>query len=937
MAWIKDHNPERSMRALAGRMLEDPELPVVDVTLVHLANMLSKADRGDSAWFFGAGAPWIPVLARTLDLPDHEVRELLQNSPGTPADKRSLFVFDEFPGLRPLDLDEEALPPGLPSPPRSSYIKQRQRAPTWWTVRPGTGADLVRRQVERDPGWTVVEAEDWDDVQAIMPAAGRVLLVLQSAEGAPAEAPVLDGEVEVLWVMCPWPAPAVPEGEDSRKGPQGWALAGPAAPNIWLPRLIGWVEERYLGRGGLELKPFDDALDEPESWLYALAGSFDEAFELLALCDRVGTDTLLGDASDDQDHEARMGKVLNGWLRLYAPRLEHDAPAVAALLKGQGRELLVHLEANRKLELHQAPLPWGVWQRLLPESATDDALGEEIARLARAGRLDEVKRLAERPRAPEVLQGLADLGLLVRGEGGWTPGRPLVQVVLRQLVPLHLRRSGWRGIGALLLDSQDSEETLDWLCDRAVGDSDAGRAADLCVVEELMRGAEAGDPRGASALDAACRALAVAVLSGVTVPVAMLQKAVDVVDSVALSPWLGDLPVPAIRIAERPRPDRGGGWHTSADPPFVEGLTGLGGWYLAGLVLGRALHQAGGELPLGPMWPWAGDVTDESAALTWRLHERVAMSLGAYPQAARHGVDEDEEGWVETLGLALWERLGLKSARHPLEHGLDGEILVRAMLGDEFDNERLEEALRLPLGLAALDRACARHEVDVAAVLAWCWPRWLGQGWNAPPLSWVSPHNSGEALAEHAERLWQGCPPDAVSAEHLNLVAQASYAHHLVPRAVWSRILDLLLEDPDGRAAMGLDDAWWGAIPADLVLKAIEQGRLGVQYSGPGGAVWAALPAETLAVVDRLAAQGPPLTGPGSSAQPGSHLLGLLFGAPDDRCAEVLTRIERWLDSPEAWPGRPSDNQILILLYRWVERRRPSWLDAWRLLGRVRQ
>ncbi len=937
MAWLKDHNPEASMRALAARLLDDPQRPAADVTQRHLGNMLSKAERGDAAWFFGVGAPWVPALARALELPEHEVRELLQSAPGVPADKISLFVFDEFPGLRHLDLDVEELPPGLPQPPRGEVWFSVGRDPIWWAVRTGTGAGLVRRALERDSAWVVLVGEDWAQVQDRLPRAGRVLLVLESSAGAPFEAPSLEDGLEQLWVLCPQPAPAAPATDDEGEAPRGWKA--PYRGQDWLAELLGWVDERYQSGGGLDLVPFREALGESGSWLHALAGTFDEALELLALCDRVGTDTLLGDVADVRDHEARMVKVLEGWLRLYAPRLSGEAPAVAAQLKRGGAELLVQLEASRLLELLPVPLPWDRWQRLLPEPASDAVLGQEIAELARAGRLDEVKRLADRPRAPELLQGLVDLGLLLPREGGWLPGRPLIQVLLRQLVPLELRRRGWQGIGALLLDPTHSEDTLDWLCERARGAAGRNPAADPSDPSALLLQADPTDPRGAAALDGACRTLAVAALSGVAVPVATLARAVRVLDEAAVRPWPNALPLPALRLAERPKsePERSGGWVHPGQAPAVDGLTGQGGWYLAVLALGRALHREGGSLPPGPLWPWGGELEPEGMALAWRMYERAALGMGAFPTAVAHGVGEDESGWIEDLALSLWEGLGLEGVRHHEADALAGELLVRAWTGEALEQDRLASALRLPVGLAPLERACARHGVELHAVLAWCWPHWLEWGWQSPPLSWASSNSAGVALAEQAARLWRALPPDCLRATHLGLLGQASEVHPLLPREIWARILELLLEDPNGSASRGLGDSWWQDIPPDLLLDAIEQGRLGVQYQGPGEVVWAALPVETLAVVGRLAAHGPPLAGPGPDPQPGSQLLGLALGAPDERCPELLDRVQRWLAAPEDWPGRPGDDRLLILLVRWVERRRPRWQDAWRLLDGLRR
>lgn len=949
MGWLSEQNPLKSVRALAQQMLRDPECPDRDLKVEHLANMLRKVDKGDSAWFFGAGQAWVAGLARAMDRAEDEVRLELQGR--APPAVRSLLPIPGFEDLRPLDLQVEGLPPGLPHLPSEWSIKRGRDAVAWWTTRRGPGQELLTRWASWDARWRVVEVGTWHDLAIDLDDGIPTLVVLGSSEGAPEEPPDLNEERSALWVVCPQAPPAgapdeppqappvgtsnEPEADlTSRSAPStsprsGWSLTKVGRITTWLPRLFDWVEERYREGGGLDLRLLEEPLQDPNSWLYAHVQSFDHALELFALCDQIGTKVVIGDTETKKGAESYGKKVVAAWMKLQAQRLEQRDPGLAAALAHDGARLLTSIECNRLLGLHPDTLPLGSWQDCVPVDLPKEQRAEEIVRLALSNDFDAVKRLAAQPTAQQVIAGLCELGLL-EGEGEqWRMGRPLVQFALRGLVIPCLLRSGWTGVGALLLSPghvEDALEALSGAFDSRQGLHEPVPRADI---ERTLREADARDPRGAAAVDGACRAVAIACLRGVEVPTATVRLAWSTLRASGCALWPHHPPVPMLRMASRPRPPGASGWSGGSEPVHVRGLTGEGGWFLAALALSRALVSRGGVVESGPLAPWCSP--EEYADLAWKALQLASHSLGAYPHAVECDVCEDPGGWCDGLAVSLIEAGALPPVGTFPSGLAAGEIIVRASGGAWLDDASLSAALRLELGLAPLLDACQRHGRSVDEVLGWCWRRWIAGDWRYPPFLWLNPH-SPHVFRDLAPRLWQTLPPDVVRAEHLRTLEAAAEGLQHLPAALWPGILDLILAADQGQYRLWFP--WNQLIPPGLLLGAICQGRF-VEDSELVGRLWQEVPQLCLDAIDRLARALPEAGAAAPAGGSHSPLLVLLQGAPPSHNGDLLDRIEAWLDHRSDWPGAPPSRILVIHLYRQVEAREQGWTQAWALLQRL--
>ncbi len=929
MGWIDDKNPTRSLRALAQALLDAPDCPDRTAKLDHLANMIRKADKGDSAWFFGAGRAWVPLLARLLVLEPDELRLRLQDT--APPALRNLVPIPGFEVLRPLDLEQEALPPGLLSPPRFRVNVRLGRGLVWWTLRAGTGLELVKRWADWQVNWRLVEAETWIDAESELGEGGRILVVLGSALDAPPEPPDLSEPLEMLWVICPEGPPLRVDSPETQQASSGgsmgarpqtsWPTRDPGHARNWLPALLDWVAERLPPGGGLDLQTLHDAMDDEKAWLYAHVVTFDDALELLALCEEVGTRKLLSErhpSADPDDHE---GRILRAWLRLQSRRLEARSPAFAAVLAHDGAELLVRIEARRVMALLPPALPLSDWLAMLPDEPPREGRAEQIIRLAQAGDLEAVQKLAAAPTAGQLVEGLQLLGLLEASGGLWHLGRPLVQSALQQLVTARLLTAGWEGVGALLLSPDHVKDALDALLASCLQDPARPGPVALAELERMLGQADVSDPRGAAAIDGVCRALAVALLSERAVAKTTLTLAWRQLEASSLRPWAHGLPQPLIGLAERPRLPN----HESV------GIGSQDVRYLAALAVSHALHEAGTRLATTPVSPWAGQVDEATSELAWEGLRRAATALGKVSVGAQLPPWPESLGWCDRVAAHLIAADLLPQQRTA---GLgSGEVLVRALSGRWQRHDLLNEALRLPLGLAPLRATCQRHAVDEQELLAWCWTRWVSQDGNAPPFAWCVGHADAARKAEGA-LLWSALPPGVFTPERLHLVSMSRAGWPHIRREAWVHLLSLVLVSGDG--SWRTDEEWFHAAPVDLVLEAGIAGRLELNATLLTNTLWARDPHRCLQAIDDLARAAAPVSGPATQKLSASQILGLIYRAPDEFEGAVLDRVAAWLSDGESYRGQPCQAEIAGYLMRRIDRRTTHWQRAFAMLVGVR-
>lgn len=912
-----------------------------DRQIESVANKLREADKGkDLQWWRGTGRALLPVLAEALEEEQEDLLAQLAVAESTAGGAGSaLLQFSVFPALRPIDLRTEAPFPGLPSEIARKGGPRAMR--TWWVAPPGAGKTLVGRWLAAQHGWEFPEGARWSEIQ--WPAHGNVFVELSSVdEIAPTAVEAIPADVRVC-IATPHAPPRINvraagdtdaanaqrpsrgEGDTDAASVEPSSRAGgdsdaanakrpsqgdPPEPTpsafddfelvhtepaaSWIFSLIGWAAARVKPGGGFDGARIERMLRDPD--LQRMFETPGELLGFLGMIDEVGVDEL----------EAKTGQPqrwIRAWLKLLVERPDRAVAAgIHELLRRRGAELLLEVEQARLRRGLPRELRAEDWAALIPRTEAPPVDRDHLLALATSQASDALAqiRLALQPDPASVVGALQSMGIFADAGADRLALRPAwVATTLEGLAAQQLYASGSEGIGALLLSSLTAEHAVESLCAEIRARDHANASACATVT----------DPRSAeqvAALDGAFRATGLAVLEGAELPVDLLRKIWDSHMGFVAERYAGLPPQPVLAIA-------------SSDAWYGPGA--LGTWFLAALVISRALHAAGVELPCSALSPWPQlpvDVDERERCL------QALVYLGhLFPRTLDVASDDPRQRAVYRLGGELLERNGvLRRGSAILEIQLP-DLLVRLALDEDHgvparERDRLFE---LPCGLGALEEACQRRQVPLDRVLSRCWGEWSRAPGRSPPMAWLRAPHPG--LRAAARQLWMSAPGDAMTPALYQMLG--SFARGLEDLEVWQWLSTSLWTgwvehwSNDGGAVSFV--APFSVMPEAVAIQAVRAGRLGPYAHEARRALWGRFPGPLLALIDELAVE--PAGGHGT-------LSDLVWSAPAESTAAAVERAKQWIAAPERFPATPS--WVTRWLMDVVARRSPGWRDAYELL-----
>ena len=888
MGWLKEAAQQVGISSLAKLASQVCESAARKAEAGHVANMLRKLDKEtEVGWWSGAGRAFFEPLAEALNEPVEDLRQRMEQLGRTPEETGRMWTFDVFPALRPLDLDEEPLPPGIPS-----EVWSPGRAPVWWTAPRGAGRTLVGRWLARR-GWLVSRAATWELALASLPAEGRAYVEVESAAAPPGKLDLPDG-LRVIVAVPPMAAEPVASRTIFHPGIRIEAAApadlGPflevesPPPAQWMSAVMRWAGARVRPGGGFNAVALESHLGADGATAFATFGDF---LAFLGLVDQVGVDALF--VHDDAQAE----RWVRTWLRPALERTDRRLAAeMAGFLRARGVDLLVRMEVARLASGQGDELTRGQWVSLVP---ADLAPPVDRARLLElADDRDALLAALNAPQADDLVGALVEVGALA-GTDTLSLRPAWVSHVLSSMAQERLRASV-HGRGALFLHPEAVRYTLavTW---REVADGK------LAIVDSILA-SPAETPEWLAALDGAVRAVGLALASGTAVPGATVRRLWQAQSGQLVDRWSEGLPVPLVRIAD----------HRESS-----GMSGIGEWVLAALAITKALPDA-----TGPYAVWAGG-SDQvhrqrlTSALSW-------MANVVPPQFLVCADDIEEEDPVEKgferIALAAFamgpellravpELMDAPNIIGLLEPAI---LLARKAAGVEPGTDG---PARLPFGLDVLDHVCRAEGVDPDSVIGWCWPTWAAAGWNSPVVTWAQGRRG-----DWVQRLLAARPAE---------LSASRCGEALLSRAeLWP-----LLNERDWRELLGESDLkqhrrpLWSFVPVAVLVELLRDGHADPWTSDLRREAWARAGAAMLGLVDDWAA---------SARVPKAHYVGdpgdlthLIWSGPEDVTGALLERAEHWIARPADFPGL-DPSWVRRWLAGLVDARKADWRRAFALV-----
>lgn len=917
MGWLLDELKKTDLRsapkAVSAMMASDlrprEDDPIKDTSL---ANMVRLLDKGDASWWTSKGSAWVPALADVLGWEQEELKVQIQRVASPPRSGEpdpEQVVSDWF--LRPLDLAEEDLFPGLPTALTRPRWALGDRV--WWVAGTGAGRTLLGRWLSVRQGWGRREARTWSEALRDLPTRGKVYLELAAAEDGPTLADVVPEELR-LCVAAPFlplgprPKPRADKpqvwfagenlvGKESQpRAAPGWEVLTSPPLEVWRTALLAWVEARLRPGGGYVADEVHDLLEKlPLAELVETPG---DLLDLLALIDESGVKPLFG------DEDSVPLALVRAWIRRSVTRAgARLTSGVAALLRKSGDELIETLVMERLRQGLPGALKPSEWQALVPRRLSPPLDRERLAVLI-LERTDEAQRQALamlRPGAEDIIAGLEAARVLVSDDGDRLTLRPAwLANAITQSAAEALLDEGPDGIGALLLYKQSSGWAMAWLLEQA-------RAGAFDTIRQCIEGADAESPERLAALDGAFRALGIQAGLGDHLPLDLLTRAWETQMAFTSRRYVSYPHLPVVSIANESRED----------------LTSRDAWLVAAFALSRHLVKEGARLRSNPLIPWLGLPTEKEVREGVVSALNSAMGLGLHRDSQRH---PDVARAARSLARTVLDTFGLLPEFHILQLVLGPTLIVRRAMGRRAPELPAgDDLLRLNFRLAALDEACAAEGADVEDVLAWCWRQWRDRPREFPPHAWASRHQGDPAALRDAARLWRALPEDAISDSLLTMLVDVPGVWPLLSADLWRRWLRWRV---DHQQAWHGDSGIWQAIPLVHVQYALRGGLLTPWDHDVRRSLWSRASEAMFEYVDELAAAPPVYT-----TRTLTQLVELLYHAPEDQNPALLRRARTWSRAPSDWPGVGAG--LDFWLSHLVETRSSGWREAFSLLREI--
>lgn len=742
MGWLRQLMGEaepkiRSFDALAAGLIGHPDWPRDPPTqLRSLGALLSKLDRGVELEWLADRAHVQHLAAQVLGCPLSSIQAGLGARLADSDRQRRRFRFDEVRFARPLELVDEALPPGFPSAVQHPGAWQR----LWWHAPSGAGRSLLGQ-------W--LAARGLARVESVHDAQQASKLLHESRDGATLPLFIeLLGDGEALGATAP------PEHGlcciANSEAPQhaGWHVVRSPKIDSYLKALVGWLTPRLPKDGN-----FDPA--GALEWLQqrvdgALLDNFGAALGLLGLIDEFGVDNL---AQKPLDQVARA--FVTEKLKLALSRGSSEAQ----WLGERGFEVLLGMAegALGAGENFRAVRTESAWLERVPQEFRQ-GVDQEWARLAlstavsrSAAKELETALQKLQPGAFRIVRALRSAGLLrANGEGlsfapHWLAG------VLEAQAFESLLGSGAFHWGEALLSGRNAARIVTALYERFVDE-------DFAVLEELLELDAAQNPAYAAAIEASFRALGMALGEGSAAPSEVLVALYEEQHELLLQLGPRELPQPRIDYRD-------------SDP-----LLQPGAFYLAALAISSELPERGA--PKQPvLHPWAERVLDTRFD---SLLTSIATWLGALHGEQGSGYRRVAVSLVDRLSLHLSEKGGSKGIQAAFVDAL-GEphelewpsLLLRELKTGTLSSIWLERLARRPEALLDIHALCGTRPDPWQQLIARLWELWQAH---------EMPNGALQALCAHGERCWPAAPTTCV----LDALRRATELGLAIPLAVLS-------------------------------------------------------------------------------------------------------------------------------------------------------
>lgn len=881
----------------------------------YIANKVRDLDRGkDLPWWTGTGKKYWQALSELLEVRESELLETVQQagSADVRSDAQNLWVFEMFPGLRPLDLASERLFPGLPTELTRRGGPQVRN--TWWVAAGGAGKTLLGRWLEVNFGWTAVKARTWAEAAAELPESGRVYLELDSADGAPvnpdqilspdlrlciavaAEPPV---EASAPRRRRQWRAWEIADREQTRDATCHWSTVRSPEAHEWLLPLIDWVTARLRRPEGFI--PDEVRAMVADASIAEIVATPGEALDLFGVIDEVGIE-----AKGRKRGEVDPLRWAKAWVNAAAERADRAVPrGMEAHLRKHGIDVLLAATKRRIRDGLAGELSRSQWLKIIPEERAAGADYSDIYQLAERGdlkALEEIK-LRLRPDRASWVAAFEGIRLVVEADHGLVVRPEWMARVLEGAAFEALFENAPDGVGALLLHGDTAEQALD----RLVAAFSSG---DYTIAERAMMSADVASPEALALLDGAVRAGGLCA-AGLPVDLAgrLWERAMEFTEE----RWPNLPPVPILGV---PALDH---WR---------GKTSLGAWFLAMLALSQRAGRT--SRPMSALDPWSGvTATNESE----RLLEALSRAEMAGRATQEHPEDVALAALGRRLGSSLLDCLGiLRHHNHVISFQVADLVVSMAAGADPaLSEEERRNALRLGCGLHALAQACDTRGQKLADVLVWCWRTWASeQDHDWPPYSWVHQQAGGASAQKDVVAIWALLPSELVNEGLYKRIVHLPAIWGTITAPVWERWLSVWA---DKEHHWGEADGVFQFIPEELAVRAVVDGQVDPWCHEVRRILWARMSDRLVQVADELALQ-PPRAHP-KLPHHGGPLADLVWSAPDEHVEGFIGRARAWLAEPEQYRG--GGDWVWRWLLSVVEGRRPGWREAFALLSERRR
>lgn len=792
MGTLSPYLSGRSLNAVAAEILERwPARVEPRPQPRSLGNRLRDLDAGDPGWWQKESRqPVVRRLAAVLKLEEDDLAALLK----PPNEMRHLgaLTLATLGQLRPLHLDRDDLPPGLPP----QVLAPERWTRHWWFVEDLWTRDLVVAWHTHRARTAIIREATWDDALRELPQSGRVLVVLDAQYD-----PIRDHLPEFpglfLCVLAAGPA-----HHDKQSG---WTTIYPTPVPAWLDDLAAWVVKRAHRNGGLRSRG-SRLLEILHEHMHTFNGPRD-AIELCGLLEEIGT----------TPRSPR--ELARRHIDLQLRRPDALAPRRAWLREHGTTSLITLIEAA----LHLHGLSWRVgltrprWEEIVPHDALASGVDQAHARLKDSrGPLDPTLRddlLAALEPAPRYfIDDLCTASILVATRGArLRVDPPWLAGCLHEAALDDIRRSP--------MPAWTEHLTQPLLAEHAIGSLAADWASsNFTRIDEILQFPVDPPTPQRLAIDACFRGAGLARLTGAELPQDRIARLWHHLPAIIKPTRADALPAPLFAGTDSRI------WELRDE-----------GFALAVVLLSELL-PAGQRAPFEPLWQ-----PGLSRDVAWTILDPLdALFRSVIDQSGSRALDN-----LLKLAARWFTCCGEFGGRFGVQ-----DLLKPAWLVCEFLATPSSEAFTLLRNHhlsrhlpALMKRHCELHDLDFATVADRCWRLWPPDVHNNQhPWFWWA-----RDRPEDARLPWRHLAPDLICGALRS--ALADFHNGIYPsvwtlfnRAQWHAWLDIAAESDDLFHISGV----WHHLPIDILIEQLRHGTLERFYAEADEAVWSRLGAGLL-------------------------------------------------------------------------------------------